>query len=349
MKLVRFLVVALCVLCVSSAEAGVLAYELDRLGQMVKGFDTDTKAIEAQYLELASNHTKPEELGNIYYHLADMYIQSGLTDPASAIKYGNKALEYPLTDSQRIAIGIIIGSALKRQSVRSTGQGFAEARRQIARPLLEAVRYSLDKSIPEVKLPPVESPSALDFRSMDTGYDARLTDEQIQKLEVERKEKERQVQAIREEYMAVCKNREEVNKCVDERASCLDSLVSGYTKRPYDTDELKRMGMEIVKDERIVDSLVARVEKVIDERGEKNEARPTSRTLVVTVATATTGTKTPAVLLSKPSSSTTPQQLGVVPSSAPSKATNHPWVALGIGAASGLAIVTAVLAWRMKR
>lgn len=272
--MVKSLVLTLSCICALStlALAAVPTSEFDRLDRMRTASVTDLRPIEVQYLELASRYTEPEDLGNIYYHLVeDVYFQSGVSDPASAIKYATKALEYPLSDSQHVQMEHVIGIAIKRQNVRKNGEVPAAARSEIVRPLLEAVKYCLDHKIPAAKLPRVEDPFPFGRHNPNTSG-PWLSDEENRKREKVWEEKKRQQNAEQKEYEDALQKREGVNKCVEIRIGCEDLVVSVYAKKPYDTDELRRIAMEIVQDEKAVDALVAKVNAAV----QKQEAETTA-------------------------------------------------------------------------
>lgn len=247
------LIFSLCVLC-NSAFADKLDNEFIRLHAQVNGFKTETKKIEAQYLSLLSQYKDAKNIGRIYYHLTDMYVQSGMTDPESAIKYAKKTMEYPIASFERIRIGHIVAGALIRQNAGQKGENLAGARRQIVLPLLEAIKYSLEIKLPDQKPQPTNK--------IQTFHNMTYIENPDESPEV-KKAREEQIKKIDDDMKKqVDENAKnaEIKACLRNRKICEDTVVSIYSKEPYATEELRRIASEVLGDKDTVNKLVARVD-----------------------------------------------------------------------------------------
>lgn len=216
---------------------------------------------KVEYVELKDgNTTSPKELARLYFRAAEIEFQSGIRDPDAAVRYARKALEYPQTDFDRLRLGQMIASGMIRQSKGAQGEALAEFRRRTVVPLLEAIKYALDLHLPELSaLPPQERGTLRNVTRSGSPSLAELAEEKRFRQEQKR-------------ILDAAMLRRRIEEIGLERKGLDDTIVSLYSRPPYDTDELKRIGMQMLQDEKTVDALVAKVNAAIQARANRTAA-----------------------------------------------------------------------------
>lgn len=213
-------------------------------------FIYNTTQLEARYLTLLEHYPEKEEKARVYFALVDMYCQTGLTDPDSAVQYAHRALALPLDPQLQIPLYHKLGDAMQVQNRGVTGAELVRARKEVAVPYLKGIKLALECGLPEL---PLEVP-VVPRMDASEGVDQDLLQQHQQQVEARR-----QAQLV--------------NRMVQDRAICGDQLVFLYTRRPYATDELRAMASEILGNEKTVAQLVARVEAAIRQRADEEAAQ----------------------------------------------------------------------------
>lgn len=241
--------VFLCLCILSFSRADTLGRQLYILGGKLEGFETDTKKLEQEYLHLLNQYDDPKDIGRIYAALTDMYCQSGLTDPFSAAKYAQKALEYPLALPIKIRVHHNWGDALQVQNSGATGSELAKARREAVRPYLYGIKVALEHEIPDerVGMPGFEVEH---YDGPDLEEHKRIAEEN-------------------EKHFALLKKAHFINDMVFRRDICVGQTVSLYSKKPFATDELRQIATEILEDTDAVDKLISKVDAAVKKRLQK--------------------------------------------------------------------------------
>lgn len=231
----------------SFACADQLEVALVDLSSRINGSQTPMESMEKEYLDLTKLHETPEELGRIYAALADSYCQSGLRDPESVIKYAEKALEYPLEPLNRMETYSDLGSALKcLESEKSTSLKDEPPCPDIT-PYLKALRVAVEEKVPD-EVPEIPRPRVIAgvFSKSDPIY------------------QENEQRKVAWEAQGVMK------KLMKMRGSLETTIFLSYLSSPCDSNDLRALAEQYLKDDHAVERFMKRYGIAKDE----NEGRP---------------------------------------------------------------------------
>ncbi len=240
--------VTLCVLLSIASFARAdndLPKELNELDRMRAGKNTPLQDVENRGEKLLKEHASPEERGQIYYHLADVYGQSGMVHPELVIENARHSLQFPISPSQRLRLYIYLGDALvieNEHSAKGQRKSLPEIRKMAVVPYLEGLKDAQNYQIPR------ERP-----RLPGVGRSEGTTDGPDYQEAVKRHE---QQMVARERAMAE-------QRLWDYRAILSNQIVELYARKPYAATELRHLGKEILADPTAVDGLM----KIIAEKG----------------------------------------------------------------------------------
>lgn len=121
-----------------------------RLMALQQGRTTPFVDVEGMARELFAEPLSEAEQALVYFHLAEIYAQSGMIHPDRVLEYSRRALARPLTPIQRTTLSIYRGDACL---ARRTNETFAERRRAAAFEYLcglgEIARHDLPAAAPE--------------------------------------------------------------------------------------------------------------------------------------------------------------------------------------------------------
>jgi len=214
-----------------------------------KGKGTDWTKLEAECLELVKDHNSPTEKGEIYATIARIYSEKGYSSSvdiriAKALKYCQKALEYPLEVTTACHIYGRLTGAMMVGFWERPKEEFIKIRQKTIVPCLTGLKLALDHKAPEQwKTPPGVmsiggiSPNSPRYNEMKKKH---------------------------EEQLLAQKKWEFENKLYFERKAFLQRCVSLYSHEPYNTDELKRIADQILRSyPDAVKELVSKVESEI--------------------------------------------------------------------------------------
>jgi hypothetical protein len=90
---------------------------------------TPFEDVERQAREILAEPLAPADQGLVYFHLAQIYAQSGMIHPERVLEYSRRALALPLEPIQRTTLAIYRGDACL---ARQTSQTFSQRRRAAA-------------------------------------------------------------------------------------------------------------------------------------------------------------------------------------------------------------------------
>lgn len=237
-------VVAFCFLLggpkVSLAED--LQRELRQLDSLRKGRETPLAVVDQRGEELLRKYPDPKGQGQIYYQLAHIHAQSGLTRPERVVEYAKKALGYPLEPSQRMRLFVYWGDALR---VGNPKEPFPANRRSATAPYLEGLKELLKDKLPDKapELPPV-------FAYQVDGPEA----------EVER---------VREQHkkaVAARKQAEQLGEMVKHRDVLVGQIAGMYGRKPFATEEVSELAREALGDSPEYDRLMRSVQAEVAKR-----------------------------------------------------------------------------------
>lgn len=210
------------------------------------GGPPSTSVIVGLHERLLAAHPAPEDRGRIYADLAEVLCNTGMKDPEAIILATKDALACPLDPSVSMRVHVAYGDALQVKNRGVTDDALRAVRGDIAKVYLEGVKVGLDGGAPEEKLPllPVE---ILNIRGDEPRFQ----------------------KAIREHDEAAANEiRKHANELLERRNALEGQVVYLYTRRPYDTDELKRIAADALKNDSAVQRIVAKVDAGILKREE---------------------------------------------------------------------------------
>jgi hypothetical protein len=248
----RFLVASLW-LCAVSNGAHVacaqdnLSVRLRELDQLRNGNRTALPFDEVESLgkALLNEYTKPEEQGQIYYHLAAVHGQSIDVHTDLVIKYAQDALALPVEPLQRLRLYVYWGDAIRTANMQKPHEKqrpFHEVRRAAAKPYLQGLKEMQKYDIPE-KLP--ELPAV-------GRYDISGDQNSLQVVEA-KKEHADQIAARTD---AQSSRRLWMNRDVLTR-----QVVDMYSRPPFAATELRDLATKILNKPEQVNALMKRIEE----------------------------------------------------------------------------------------
>jgi len=126
-----------------------LAGELARLDAMRDFQMTPFDEVEVKANKLAKIYAAPDEQGQIYAMVTQVYGQSG--GSPRTIYWAKKALEYPLEPSIKVRMYEYWGDATYGKNSHEIRQGSDSAKREAALPYLLGIREVLRYSLPDAK------------------------------------------------------------------------------------------------------------------------------------------------------------------------------------------------------
>jgi hypothetical protein len=234
---------------------------LDRLGISAPLSDlTAENAAEkiAPYIQAAEAAQSNEDKGKIYAYLASNLI-SCILDPSlqdTVIEITDKALACNISRPLRIKMYQYKAGAIRRKNCNARGEGLRAPRREMGKFLLMGLRdvmaqlADFDKQHPGFdpeKLPPRPKPRSV--------YELTAPPEEMK--------------AYNQKMQVFVEYRE--NQMIQQldTKTLKGILLDIYARRPYDSDELRALALEITGDTKLAESLVSEVKKWIQAR-EKN-------------------------------------------------------------------------------
>lgn len=236
--------------------------QLGRLDEMRAGAQTPFEEVEQRSQELLQKYEAEEEQGLIYYQLAHMYAQSGMSDEGRARetrRYAAKALEYPLIAEKRLRMYIYLGDGLQ---LTDRTEPFPVRRRRAAEAYLKGLKEALlcgaPLERPEYVLPPMPSGEG-GMRTLENGLPGHTVPGGMVSFEEGKRLSERMGDQAAES--AEVRRLQELHLC---RWALFTQLIDMYGRRePHAASELRQMATEIVGDEVVIAALM----KQLDERG----------------------------------------------------------------------------------
>jgi hypothetical protein len=239
-----------------------LEAQLGQLDGMRAGPQTPFEEVEQRSQELLEKYEAEEEQGLIYYQLAHMYAQSGMSDEGragEARRYAAKALEYPLVAEKRLRTYIYLGDGL--QSTDRT-EPFPVRRKRAAEAYLKGLKEALvcgaPLERPEYVLPPMPSGEG----GMGTSGEG-LPGPPVPGGMVSFEEGKRLSELVGDQAAksAEVRRLQELHLC---RWALFTQLIDMYGRRePHAASELRQMATELVGDQEVIAALM----KQLEERG----------------------------------------------------------------------------------
>lgn len=245
-----FLSLLLFLCCSQIATADRLDEQIYALTGKGQGFKTNTASLAQEYLALLNEYDDPGDVGRIYAALTNMFCQAGLTDPDSAVKYAQKALEYPQDPVTQMRLYCQWGDGLQVMNRGVTGDALSLARRIVVKPYLDGLNLALKHETPDEKVPIPRG----QFNNINGPLGST---EREQLLAEERASQEAQQRA------------QFLNNMVEHRDTLTNQIVFLYSRFPFDSKELRRIALETLEDESAVEKLMAKVDAEISDRLEK--------------------------------------------------------------------------------
>lgn len=226
-----------------------LDQELEVLNDMRKGHETDFNAVDRMAAELLKRYDAPEDQAKIYNQLIIIDGNTGMQRPEKLFEYAQKALSLPLRTEDRQRVHMYWGNAIEIKNRGATGQELAVVRKEAVGHYMTAIKENLlaqtelseeMKKPAEIFTPDPRNPGpnnrqlgAENLRQANLKHD-------LENVSLWQKHHE-------------------------------DQIVYLHSKFPFETAELEEMASEIIGDFEVVNRLLERVNKKIDQRVIKND------------------------------------------------------------------------------
>jgi hypothetical protein len=242
-----------CALCLSFAAVintgyfatgdDALQKKLYDIDQMRNGKNTPLEQVESHGRELLSEYTKPEDQGQILFHLTEIHGQSGMAHPDLVIQHAQNALQLPLDTFQRLRLYVYWGDAIRSENLHKPIQEqkpFSEIRTLAVKPYLEGLKEMQQYKIPD-KMPSLPGVDAYDVFENDPHY--------------------KEVKKRHDDQMAArLKAKNDQNLWIN-RNVLTNQIVDMYSRPPYAAAELRQLAAKILDKTEQVDALMKRVEE----------------------------------------------------------------------------------------
>lgn len=287
----------------STEEA--LRRELFDLSHLSQGFQTDTAALERQYLVLLDDYPQPENVGQIYAALSRMYSFAGLKKPQKAIEYAKRALEQPLDDASRMDMYVRLGDAMTVANCATGKDALVQSRPDIAKQYLEGILIALNLGTPDerIEMPPAKR-MTFQGNPSDPGYEEAMRQN--------------------EENSRAQSEARKTNEYVDLKHTLEQQVFSLYAISPHATNELRNLALEKLQNKDYVNLLLVRAEAAIAkhdadeaksiERSEQLAREANERRVLEEVTTAPATASPPIVPAAKPvAAATLPKTIPKIP------------------------------------
>ena len=205
----------------------------------------EMETLEEECLKLLRKYDAPEEKGEINAAVAFMYANEGMRQPTKVAEYCEKALSYPLKITKACQLYVYWGESLEAKHSDSKSDIFVAVRRQIVMPYLTGLKLVLDnQTTREIQEPPAVGK----YR-----YDGPTSDPQYRKMLKKHKDE------ISKRKRVILQN-----KLVEYRKVFTSKCVALYSRKPFATDELERIAIDILKNREAVKELVTEVKAGIN-------------------------------------------------------------------------------------
>ena len=223
-----------------------LSIKLHELDQLRNGNHTPFpfEQVESLGKELLNEYTKPEEQGQIYYHLTAVHGQSVEKHTDLIIQYAQTALALPLDPSQRLRLYVYWGDAIRTANLQKPVEQqkpFYEVRKVAVKPYLEGLKEMQKYKIPE-QLPDLPGVGMFDI----SGPKNSPIYQQFKKQH--------------DDQMAARKQAEFDRKLWFSHQTLMNELVDLYSKKPYAATELRQIAAKTLADPAQVEVLMKRIE-----------------------------------------------------------------------------------------
>lgn len=244
--------VYLCLGFWSMALGNDLESDLRELDSLRNGFSTDFKEVTRRGEKLLAEYYEPEAQAKIYYQLAHVEGQSGLQRPEIAMKYIEKGLKLPLGPDLRPQLYMYWGNAIEVQHRGVHGNDLHGPRREAAIKYLLGSKQSLDLQSQIVTANPDQNE--------ETSNSSPRTAEGLLRPGPDNK-------AIGAKAHSEWRNKKRIERLSGFDEAFEIQVVYLYSRRPFNTNELKKLAQEILKDyPETVQKLIDHVENAIQER-----------------------------------------------------------------------------------
>ncbi len=250
-RLIGMIIFVICVCCPTAFPMQEQEQLNQRLGAIRGqkreiGKWAEWEKLESQCLELIRDHNSPAEKGKIYATIALIYSEAGWHSSEDvripkALQYTKKALEYPLEPITACKMYGGRADCLMVGYYRRTEDELVKIRREAIAPCLTGLKLALDNKAPKDH---PGSPPRVDIYHVnsESPYYEELMNKHKQQV-AERKKWERE------------------SELYFQRWALTQRCVTLYSRKPYDTDELRNFTQRILeKHEGVVNELIAGVE-----------------------------------------------------------------------------------------
>jgi hypothetical protein len=230
--------ITLCLLATSTPllQAETLREELAQLEAMRNGLQTPLGLVDQKGKSLLAQYTSQTDRAEIYYLLAHVHAQSGLTHPEKIFEYSRKALDLPVTNPQRLILYIYSGDAASVQK--------GNSKPDAARKAMEFYMAGLSE-VAKLNLP--EKPSEL---LPVNKYDVSGSPEELQK-----------VKKIHQAELEQRQKAEATNKLIQYREILIDQIVSQYPSSSYSLTQFKDILNAKIQNKTLIDSITSRIKR----------------------------------------------------------------------------------------
>ncbi|MHC4744478.1 MAG: hypothetical protein ACYS8Z_21395, partial [Planctomycetota bacterium] len=253
---------------VEAVTRGDMAFHkaLDQMDRLRNGRNTPWDKVDQMVTELTAKYRHPDDQGLVYYFAVGVHGMSGLYQPEKCIEYAEKAEPLLKDPAKLIQLYIFWGDAIQRKHWGAGGEGLAAARRELAPIYLRGAKVAGDQNIPDVLPELPRRPEMARWGSSDG-----LPPDLKKFVEQERAEWQAQYDA----WKTASDLREFQEEIMTLREYARDKAIQYYAKVPFDTAEFKEMATKIVQDEKEVDLLMGRLQRLIEKRTGQSKPRKT--------------------------------------------------------------------------
>ncbi|MEI8380966.1 MAG: hypothetical protein WCJ09_12610 [Planctomycetota bacterium] len=217
--------------------------DLRRIEQCRNGRKTVFRDVDRLAQEMLEKYADPPRRGLIYFTVAHVYSQSGMSRPVQTVEYIKKALDLPLDTEKRLILHVYWGDAIR---VTKEISDSAERRRQAAAAYLfgvyEVVKLKLPATAPDVPM----------MSFSDFGGDAVAQAE----------EDANTLKAAEAQRLAIFQR-----DMIRHREVLMGQLIEIYKRPPDGRMELKELADNLVGDALVTEALLNRIGEIKTMKG----------------------------------------------------------------------------------
>jgi hypothetical protein len=209
----------------------------------------------APYLQAAEAAQSDEDKGKLYAYLA-MDLSSRISNPLfqdRIIEIADKALAYNIPRPLRIEVYEQKGSAVRMKNYKARGEALRAPRREVGRLFLMGLRDIAAQLADFDKQHPGFDPDKIPPRPGPEGFERTAPPEKMEAYN----QWGQTLAEYRNNHTILQQGHGEAMK---------KALLDIYARRPYDTDELRALTLEITGDAKLAEWLVSEVKKWIQAR-----------------------------------------------------------------------------------